>query len=275
MPSGAATASSVVNYGNAMGSGYAYATEGQLKTSGFTQASSFLEGVIRADVKSHAEWRDSLTVNAAGVLRGTSGYVIAEVDVSGFFLPLATPLGTGNGYEYIEMVRLSGTGMNHVTSASLFCTGSNYCNYDNQAGGFGYPFQISRQFADIPSTVQLNIPITFGHAASLLYYLDVTSMSRAVVNIFAPSDPMTVSALVDYGHSMTWGGILGVYDAYGTPVTDFTLESQSGFDYLTDRTPTVAPVPEPNSVALGAIGLLGIIARRRWQRTHGGCGVTH
>lgn len=57
---------------------------------------------------------------------------------------------------------------------------------------------------------------------------------------------------------------LDVFDAQGNRITDFTLTSASGTDYL-------APVPEPTSAVLllAGMGLAGAMARRKreWARS--------
>jgi hypothetical protein len=69
----------------------------------------------------------------------------------------------------------------------------------------------------------------------------------------------------NFSHTLTW--LPGAYftDAAGHKVTDFTLSSASGFDYLN---PGTAAVPEPMAwvLMIGGFGLIGSVGRRRSVR---------
>ena len=57
-------------------------------------------------------------------------------------------------------------------------------------------------------------------------------------------------AVLNMGHTFTWGGITSVTDAdTGEPITDWTLTSASGTDWATLAT------PEPSSLVCAAIGI--------------------
>jgi hypothetical protein len=70
-----------------------------------------------------------------------------------------------------------------------------------------------------------------------------------------------------FGHTFTWGGITSVVDAdTGQPITDWTLTSASGFDWM-NAAPGPSTVPEPSTLGLAALGGLGLFVNRRRGRT--------
>ncbi len=72
----------------------------------------------------------------------------------------------------------------------------------------------------------------------------------------------SVSFSADFARTLEWGGITSVTDlATGLPVTDWTVTSESGFDY----TQFFAEVPEPSTAVLFALGCSVVIVRRVWR----------
>jgi hypothetical protein len=69
----------------------------------------------------------------------------------------------------------------------------------------------------------------------------------------------TAYAIGDASHTLRWGGITSVVDAdTGLPVTEWTLTSESGFDWTRP-----AVVPEPAVPALALVALGGLAGYRR------------
>jgi hypothetical protein len=75
----------------------------------------------------------------------------------------------------------------------------------------------------------------------------------------APAGTGTFSA--DVSGSLHWGGIQSVTDEFGNPINDWTITSQSGFDYSKPFS-----VPEPSSLLLLLMVLCARLALARSQR---------
>ncbi len=63
-----------------------------------------------------------------------------------------------------------------------------------------------------------------------------------------------------FGNTYYWGGLEGVFDASGQPLSGVILSTDSGFDLV-----TVSAVPEPGNWALwlGGLAVMGHLLRRR------------
>jgi hypothetical protein len=70
------------------------------------------------------------------------------------------------------------------------------------------------------------------------------------------SGPGAAASHADFSHTATFSG-MEVFDALGGRVTDFTTSSASGTRY------PVASIPEPGTLALLALGLASLCARKR------------
>ena len=69
-------------------------------------------------------------------------------------------------------------------------------------------------------------------------------------------------AVLDMGHTFTWGGITSVTDAdTGEPITNWTLTSASGTDWATLAT------PEPSSLVCAISALILVALRCRKLKT--------
>jgi hypothetical protein len=83
---------------------------------------------------------------------------------------------------------------------------------------------------------------------------DLTVAAAVETQVVADAEGALSQAAADLGGSFEWAGIVEVVDGLGTPVTDYTVTSQSGFDYA---------VPEPSATLLVAVGGAVLLAARR------------
>jgi hypothetical protein len=74
----------------------------------------------------------------------------------------------------------------------------------------------------------------------------------------------TASSTSDFSHSGILSTIHG-FDVNGNELTDFTVMSDSGFDYPTGP---LGETPEPATVLLAGTSMAGLGLVRRWKRCH-------
>jgi len=95
----------------------------------------------------------------------------------------------------------------------------------------------------------LSTPIIFGKEVILGLNLMVSAGVKAV----AASGGAQMNAAALFGDTLKWGGIDSLTLAEGTPVTDFSVASDSGFDY---KSPALDVVPEPDTLMLLVLGCM-------------------
>jgi len=114
-----------------------------------------------------------------------------------------------------------------------------------------------------PMVIPVSISAIFGSRAGIQYGLDLQGLAETG---FLKEECLqdcgfssaSAELTANYGNSLVWGGISSVIDANGNPILDFTVSSDSGFDYA-----TAVPEPGTSAMLLAGVGLLGWIARRR------------
>jgi len=234
----------------------AFASEGVLRAtvSAGAETTGIVYNAASADSTATARWSDYLTVDAGSQFLNQSGFITAQMNVSGTFA------GSPGDYGEVRLgVRLSGTGM---ARDNANCGGWAYCITQRSSAGayFNGPQVAINTF---PGTVTLMIPVYFGHAVTLDYGIDLYASAQALT--FANGNPTGAGAEADFSHTFSWGGITGVYDAQGNALDSFSVNSASGFDYLHS-----AAVPVPAAAWLFGSGLLGLagVARRKSKTIH-------
>lgn len=170
------------------------------------------------------------------------------------------------------MVKLLVDGSLSATSQGVGSTGLSYAQV--VFGGSSVFEQVSSQWGGeasttggIPQELVYGIRVSFRDDFWQPFSVTLrTAASGSATNGYLK--PGAGGGEADFGHTLTWGGVVAVLDASGQAVGDWSLRSGSGFDYAQ---PFASPVPEPQAGVLMAAGLAALVAwaRRRGQRA--GC----
>jgi hypothetical protein len=112
--------------------------------------------------------------------------------------------------------------------------------------------------SDISIVVPIELHFRFGSEFDFGLGLVTLAGATADGDMFAPS-----WSTVDFGHTLTWGGIDRITDADGNELSGVTFTTASNFDFYA---PAIAPaIPEPQTwvMMLAGFGLIGALARKR------------
>lgn len=220
----------------------AQAKAGSLRSASEAQES---RGWMDVYAGSEAAWVDSLRVDSPG-LAGQAGFAAFTIVYGWDFGHTDAPLdanATQTGWAHnAELRLLFGGGGASARNWSNSKRGQIILTGLEVAGG-----AIPGSYATGANFTAL-FPLTFGTPAHLDFRLRTESEVRDYY------------AFADTAHSAYWGG-MKVFDAAMHPVA-FSVDSQLGMDYSRN----FAPVPEPASLVLTAIGLLTllrIVSRKR------------
>jgi hypothetical protein len=119
--------------------------------------------------------------------------------------------------------------------------------------GFNFSNPVPGAFR-VTLTVSNNTPATMG------IQIQLSGNSRSDIDL-AGQDPGSGTYSANVTGSLHWGGIESVTDEFGNPIDDWSVTSDSGFDYSKPF-----GVPEPASCVLLLSGMLGFArGRRRWH----------
>jgi hypothetical protein len=128
------------------------------------------------------------------------------------------------------------------------------------SGGYDPPPTIYQMDRPPPTSIPISFKLTEGVPTHVYWVFDVASGAQVVNDDLTPGFG-TAHSFFDFTHTANWGGITSVIDAdTGEPVTDWTMDSASGFDYVHPFAE-----PEPASIVLAAFGAIAfaVVARRK------------
>ena len=206
-------------------------------------------------------WTETLVATAANQAGHPGVTVVVALNVTGSL--------AAHGFAGASGFQLTGyKDKNQLTIYGL----SGLYNYGSQSNPIGTDRQIanwslSTDFyngsgqndasAIINDSVNFAIPVALGQSFSFGVYGYALAGMRSASGV-----PGISTAATDFSHTVTWGGVVGIYDANGQRLSDVSLTSASGADWTRSF---AAPVPEPDTYAmmLAALGLLGFQARRK------------
>ena len=172
--------------------------------------------------------RDELIITAPGVPNGTAGMVTCAVSVSGSLFT-----------DEPGVARASWAANTDLNGGSFDLAVRGWLTNGLHAGS---PF----------GTFTATVPFALG--ATLPLHVQLEASAQAAYG----GSPGLPNASFDLGQSLHWGGIVGI-TVDGAPVSGFNVSSTSGTDYKN----SMAPVPEPGSLAMMLAGLGVLVGLRR------------
>lgn len=252
----ASSSSVTVNYGFALyddlhfsANAYAYASAdyGVLKV--FNSASA--KGI--GSSVSKANFSDDLLIDKSG-LTGQTGFLTLSLKPTYSIKMTLGEYSSATGlYEVLLNSTYGYTFKLEVYKSCDFssCTENNYASAAIGTNQTDYP--ISNEYI-------LSLPFTFGTPFN--FDIDITSL--IMTSSAASSDNIGGGSIIlDSSHSFYWGGINQLQDANGDPVSNFSISSASGTNYLQDFSVLALPEPDTYAMLLSGLGLVGFAARRR------------
>lgn len=203
-----------------------------------------------------ARWWDSVRITDPGVANGSRGRLTAHLTVSGNLNAVVSEFFSQSHAAFsVNGEGLAPVGGFNVSSGCSFDAA--YCTYTS-AGGFSGWADGTREHGS--RTIAVSVPFVFGTE----FYLGftVSAMAWAQGASFTGNQTLAqASALADFGNSVVWGGIDGIYRG-GSLITSYDIASASGTDF---RFAVTSPVPEASPASLLLIGLAALhwMTRRR------------
>jgi hypothetical protein len=185
--------------------------------------------------------------------------------------PAALNAGGPSVLDFVDVaatssLKITGSGLPAAPAAAAHDSDSSTWAFNQDAINSRNTFDIHIDDG-MPSEIPITLIFPPG-ASSLPYIFTLRASAGSYVASFDPVHTGKAEASVFFGHTFSWGGVTSVTDAVtGQPITDWTLTSDSGFDYANPA----PPVPEPSSATLFVIG--GVMASAARGRCHLGTTV--
>ena len=210
-------------------------------------------------------FQDSVTFSSSQIPAGFPMFINAKLRLTG-------SMNMQAGRAEIK-VSGDGTGANNASTAWVFDCGEDggyTCSTFNPATGGLTRYGVTDPVVQFNQDIPIRLLVNPGQPIDLAYALSLKTSGMAAKpacatfgGLCAVYQQADFSGLIDFSHTLSWGGISSVTDYGGAPVSNYTLSSQSGFDYRLAY--SAAPVPEPQTYGLLLAGLavIGQLARRR------------
>jgi hypothetical protein len=225
-----------VPYGSSTANVFAEANPGILRVLASVFATSSSEDSTWANASAFAQFRDTITISAAG-LDGQRGSAVVSIYLPGTILGDQTGGGSFRG----DVVARFDLGRTRVYTLT------------EQSGG-GPPLPPPY----IPDDGHILLPLSFTYGAPLGISVSLEAVTE--VNAYESYNEIgSMRVEADFAHSLIWDGISGV--SVGNVLLDpdgFSITSTSGTDY------SMSYVPEPEQYAIAiAISMAGLAFTRR------------
>jgi hypothetical protein len=201
-----------------------------------------LSSTVLDEAMGAAFFTDTLTLNSPNVVNGNSGFIAFRFTIDG-----SLTAGSGPSHEGALLSVSSGnSAADLIYQAATFNSGNVTMNSINgsSTAPAGYTFTPTGLFGSADFQTAL-FPLTFGTSAPLKVGLLAEALGTGDAS-FASTARLT--------------GIF-VYDSQGNPVQIFSISSESGTRYGAGGVETAA-TPEPFTMLLVGLGLLGMVAFR-------------
>ena len=234
-------------------SGYGNAEYGALHASAFagTIGRGPADLATQARAGGGASWTDAITIAGNG-LTGLA-YAHASFSITGGLNSLSdlSIIGSVGNSTIGAVITIN---PNQINENQVFHT-------EGQLHSQNGVIDISTATGLFIGTFQFDIPFTFGQQFQMFANLSAEAQALAASPNAAASGTST------FDSTGRWGGISNVHLADGTLLNGYTLNSQSGFNWLNAYGAATAPVPEPETYAmlLTGLGLIALGVRRRKQ----------
>ena len=241
-------------------SGHAEAFFGALHATAFSGAANGGAAQTTTEVRGQgsASWTDQLTISSS-TLTGTA-YARTTFSLSGGLNSLSGASSVGNSTVAAD-IKINGVTVFTTTGQVVSQNGGIVTNDLRRGASLnGEAIQIEA-VSGLGGDFVFDIPFEFGTSFQL--FADLVAFVQARTPVGAGD----ASAASNFGSSALWGGISSIHLADGTELTDYSLLSDSGFDYRNafSSEPDVDPVPVPVPPTLWLLGsgLLALIGLRR------------
>jgi hypothetical protein len=260
------TSNSTVSVSASAGPGVLRVDAVGASTASSTSADTFVQDAVSSNMifSASAEFADNVVMSKSG-LNGTPLEVHGSFVIEGGMAVNAAPAEDAGDTRKAQIGMQLFLKSTAITTSLPTSSGMSVASASADSTG-----------VEITSSIPEIVPVTFELVSGEDYLLDNTlflegnasaSESGGTIGydsngsaIPAPPASDSVFYSANYAHSVLWGGISSVTLPDGTPVTGWTITSDSGFDYTQ---PAVDPDDVPEPASLGLLACAPVVKLRR------------